>query len=247
MSEEIRTKTILENERNTRKRSPAKPQTRSFSRSRSRSHSPGYYKHFSRSRSWSRERKHHSRSWSREARDRDRGDRPPRRWTRSRSRSRSPRHARSPHVRTDFSHRGFQTTNKWIPIAPCTLLDDVEIEGQSTMMVDISIKGEFNFKENVGCMVRITKWTGRDSVRNIEIRPQIVTLELTNTAQIEVENPFPNKNLFLQKNDKVACISILSAPTYPGLFRGLSSCVDTYRTATKKWFRVASVVLHRKG
>ena len=142
---------------------------------------------------------------------------------------------------------GFQNSNKWIPIAPCTLLDEVEIESESTQMVDISIKGEFSFKENCGCMVRITKWTGRDAVRNIEIRPQIVTLEQSNTAQIEVENPCPGKNLFLQRNDKIACISILSAPTYPGLFHGLTSPVDTYRTATKKWFRVATVVLHRKG
>ena len=95
-------------------------------------------------------------------------------------------------------------------------------------------------------MVRVTKWTGRDSIPGIQIRPQIVTLDEESSMEIEIRNPFSDKPLFLQKQDKVACLSVLSGPAKPGLFnRDVSP--ESFETRDKRWFRVSSVVLHRKG
>ena len=44
--------------------------------------------------------------------------------------------------------------NRWIPITPCTIQEDVEVEPMSTVMVNIKAKGEFSFKDNPGCFVR---------------------------------------------------------------------------------------------
>ena len=60
-------------------------------------------------------------------------------------------------------------------------------------MVTVAPRGQFSFKENKGSMVRITKWTGRDYIGCIHIRPQIVTIDENMDLQIEVENPYPEK------------------------------------------------------
>jgi len=114
------------------------------------------------------------------------------------------------------------------------------------MLVKISAKEEFRYRENEGCMVRVTKWTGRDSIPGIQIRPQIVTLDDESSMEIEIRNPFADKALFLQRQDKVACLSVLSGPAKPGFFnRDVSP--ESFETRDKRWFRVSSVVLHRKG
>ena len=106
-----------------------------------------------------------SRSWSRSYRPRLRSPRPQyyhhhHYRQRSRSRSGSP------------PQRG---QSKWIPVTPCSLQEDVQVARMSTMMVTIKAKGEFSFKDNADCMVKITKWTGKDPVSDIHVERQIVS------------------------------------------------------------------------
>ena len=97
-------------------------------------------------------------------------------------------------------------------------------------------------------MVRITKWTGRDYVGCIHIKPQIVTLDENLDLQIEVENPYPEKTIYIQKYDKLACFSILSSPIPSGMFTSVGTVsADRYESDSKRWFKVTSVVLHKKG
>ena len=44
--------------------------------------------------------------------------------------------------------------NRWIPITPCTVTEDAEVEPMSTAVVSIKAKGEFSFRDNPGCFVR---------------------------------------------------------------------------------------------
>ena len=122
----------------------------------------------------------------------------------------------------------------------------MELEALSTPLVRIGVKHEFTYKENVGCMVRITKWTGRDQVPHVQIRPQIVSLDADCCMEVEVRNPFPDKKLFLQRNDKIACVSVFSSPIKHGMYSRHES-PEALETSEKRWFRVSSVVLHRKG
>ena len=108
-------------------------------------------------------------------------------------------------------------------------------------------KGEFSFKDNAGCMVRITKWTGKDSTTSVHIRPQIILLDDRTSVVIEVANPHSERNLELVKHDKIACLSVLSAPAHPSTFRGLRCSPDRYQTEDHRWFKVTTVVLHKKG
>ena len=124
--------------------------------------------------------------------------------------------------------------------------ETIELESLATTLVKVGVKDEFAFPENVGAMVRLTKWTGRDSVPNIQIRPQIVTIDKDLCMEIEVRNPFKDKKLFLQKQDKIACLSVLSGPLNMSQFDREMSPQD-FETDSKKWFRVAPMVLHRKG
>jgi len=119
----------------------------------------------------------------------------------------------------------------------------------SSVTTHIKAKGEFSFKDNSGCMVRITKWTGKDSVPGVHIRPQIVSLDTKSHVKIEVENPGgeDTRTLHLLKHDKIACLSILSAPTPGGFFNKLNCSPDRYETAARRWFKVTTVVLHKKG
>merc|ERR1712192_159119 len=49
-------------------------------------------------------------------------------------------------------------SQQWIPLTPCAILDDVDLGPGESKEVAIRAKGEFSFKDNPGCMVRITKW-----------------------------------------------------------------------------------------
>ena len=117
----------------------------------------------------------------------------------------------------------------------------------SAMIVTIKAKGEFSFKDNPGCMVKMTKWTGKDSVSSIHVRPQIVRLTGSSYVSIEVANTYQDKTISLHKYDKIACLSILSAPMPSRLFSSLSSSPDRFQTGDRRWFKVTTVVLHKKG
>ena len=95
--------------------------------------------------------------------------------------------------------------------------------------------------------IRITKWTGKDNVNFMVIKPQIVKLIESSLVKIEVSNPYPDKFLNIYKHDKIACMSILSTPPPSGLFNKLNCSPERYGVADKKWFKVTTVVLHRKG
>eukprot|EP00090_Calanus_glacialis_P038278 TRINITY_DN6686_c0_g1_i1.p1 TRINITY_DN6686_c0_g1~~TRINITY_DN6686_c0_g1_i1.p1 ORF type:complete len:448 (+),score=136.48 TRINITY_DN6686_c0_g1_i1:29-1345(+) len=178
-----------------------------------------------------------SRSWSRSYRPRSRSPRPQyyhhhQYRQKSRSRSGSP------------PQRG---QSQWIPVTPCALQEDVQVERMSTMIVTIKAKGEFSFKDNPGCMVKITKWTGKDFVSNIHVRPQIVSLTDSSYVSIEVGNTYQDKTISLHKYDKIACLSILSAPMPSRLFSSSSCSPDRFQTGERRWFKVTTVVLHKKG
>ena len=140
-----------------------------------------------------------------------------------------------------------QRQSQWIPVTPCSIQEDVKVESMSTMMVPIKAKGEFSFKDNPGCMVKITKWTGKDCVSNIHVRPQIVVLTDSSSVMIEVGNSYQDRAITLHKHDKIACLSILSAPTPSRMFSSLSCSPDRLQTGERRWFKVTTVVLHKKG
>ena len=89
----------------------------------------------------------------------------------------------------------------------------------SSVMVNIKAKGEFSFKDNPGFFVRVTKWTGKDNVNFMVIKPQIVKLLDSSCVRVEVGNPYPDKFLNIYKHDKIACMSILAATPPAALFR----------------------------
>ena len=61
--------------------------------------------------------------------------------------------SRSP---SDYSDQEDENSelHRWIPITPCTIMEEVEVEPMSTAIVTIRAKGEFSFKDNPGCYVR---------------------------------------------------------------------------------------------
>jgi hypothetical protein len=213
--------------------------SRSWSRSRSRSRSR-------RSRSWTRSR---SRTRSRE-RDYGRDWEDRRGWGKRRDdwgrREGGDRGYRPYQYRDQHQHQDRQGQH-WIPVTPCAIQEDIDLGPGETGAVSIRAKGEFSFKDNSGCMVRITKWTGKDAMSSVQIRPQIVELDNKSTLKVEVTNPHEERGLELMKYDKIACLSILSAPTHPGLFRSLDCSPDRYETDARRWFKVTTVVLHKKG
>ena len=95
-------------------------------------------------------------------------------------------------------------------------------------------------------MVKVTKWTGRDAIPNVRIRPQVVTLGETPNLEIELEGEGD-----LHRFDKIACLSILSTSIPPGLFTSAAShrldWKDRTEDSDRRWFRVSTVVLHKKG
>ena len=182
----------------------------------------------------------------------------PRKGSWSRQRSSSPQYRRSrtrssPRY-TEYRKRRSRTPERmrisehWVPVSSCTIQANITLEKCSTMMVTVAPRGQFLFKENKGSMVRITKWTGRDYIGCIHIRPQIVTIDENMDLQIEVENPYPEKNIYLKKHDSIACLSILTSPIPSAMFSSVhSSAAEKYENGSKRWFKVTSVVLHKKG
>ena len=175
----------------------------------------------------------------------------PSRYHRSRSRSPPPRFSDF-NSRRRGENRSPADRNRgkehWLPVSPCLLQHDVTVEKSSTMMVTVAQRAQFSFRENKGCMVRITKWTGRDFIGCIHIKPQIVNLDENIELQIEVENPYPEKNIYLKKHDNIACLSILTSPIPSHVFSSVhSSYPEDYEHDKKRWFKVTSVVLHKKG
>lgn len=136
--------------------------------------------------------------------------------------------------------------SRWIPVTPCTIQEDVEVEPMSSVMANIKAKGEFSFKDNLGCYVRITKWTGKDSVDFLTIRPQVVKIE-GSLVRVEMSNTYSDKFLNIFKHDKVACMSILSYPPPSVMFSRLDCSPERYQSKDKRWFKVTTVVLHKKG
>ena len=79
------------------------------------------------------------------------------------------------------------------------------------------------------------------------IKPQIVQLVESSCVRVEVSNPYPDKFLNILRHDKIACMSILSATPPSSLFSRLNCSPERYQSADKRWFKVTTVVLHRKG
>jgi hypothetical protein len=122
----------------------------------------------------------------------------------------------------------------------------VEIDKLGTVLVRIAAKGEFSFRDNAGAMVRVTKWTGRDAVPHIQIRPQVVKLDENSSCEVEIYNPLPHKRVTVAKYDKVACISVLSCPPSSEMYDAMDASTPDDEAA-RRWFKVSAVVLHRKG
>ena len=141
-----------------------------------------------------------------------------------------------------------RVSEHWVPVSSCTIQANITLEKCSTMMVTVAPRGQFSFKENKGSMVRITKWTGRDYIGCLHIRPQIVTIDENMDLQIEVENPYPEKTIYLKKHDSIACLSILTSPIPSAMFSSVHySAADKFEKGSKRWVKVTSVVLHKKG
>ena len=152
---------------------------------------------------------------------------------------------RSPSVSTE-SEVDEAELSRWIPITPCTIQEDVEVEPMSTVLVNIKAKGEFSFKDNLGCYVRITKWTGKDSVDFLTIKPQVIKIE-SSLVRVEMSNTYSDKFLNIYKHDKVACMSILSSPPPSAMLSRINCSPERYQSQDKRWFKVTTVVLHKKG
>ena len=178
-----------------------------------------------------------------------------RHWSRSRSRSPSYNrrggrggyyNRRSSRSRTPPRPFRDRERSNWIAVAPCTLQESVHLQRGVPVLVRVAPKGEFSFPENENSMVRVTKWTGRDSIANVRIKPQVVTLGSTPNLEIEVEGEGD-----LHRFDKIACLSILSTSIPPGLFTSAAShrldWTDRTEDSDRRWFRVTTVVLHKKG
>ena len=198
---------------------PSKPRSKSKSTtfmtrsaSKSRSRSPRS-KSRSRSRSWSR-----GRSVSRGRSDsRRRWRSPSRRSSRSRSRSRYRFRGRGTHYMVSRSRsrsrgRTVQQKKTWIAVSPCVIMDNLTLEEDTKRKITVVQKDQYYFPCNAGCMVKITKWTGQDHVGGIHVSQQTVTLEDKRDIDVVVENPYEDRQLKLEKLDKIACLSILSAP-----------------------------------
>ena len=198
--------------RRSRSYSPHDRRPRSLSRSppESRSRTPSQYRHRRPERSPPRRQgpgdrspPRRRRSWSRSPPRGYRSRSPPHRryWSRSRSRSRSP-----------WSRFPTYTRPMWIAVSPVSLEDDLKMERNSVKEVACVVRDQFCFPSNTDCRVKISKWTGRDSVTSVEMKPQVVTLEDENKLSLSLENPFYDRDLRLRKHDKVGCLSILSSP-----------------------------------
>ena len=91
-------------------------------------------------------------------------------------------------------------------------MDNLTLEEDTKRKITVVQKDQYYFPCNAGCMVKITKWTGQDHVGGIHVSQQTVTLEDKRDIDVVVENPYEDRQLKLEKLDKIACLSILSAP-----------------------------------
>lgn len=132
----------------------------------------------------------------------------------------------------------------WIAVSPCVIMDNLTLEEDSKRSIQVVQKDQYYFPDNAGFMVKITKWTGQDHVQGIHISEQIVSLDEKRDIDVVVENPYDNKQLKLEKMDKVACLSIFSTPI-PRFSNSLSP--QRYETHNERWFKVTTALLHKKG
>ena len=116
----------------------------------------------------------------------------------------------------------------------------------STVLVNNKAKGEFSFKDNLGCYVRITKWTGKDSVDFLTLKPQVIKIE-SSLVRVEMSNTYSDKFLNIYKHDKVACMSILSSLPPSAMLSRMNCSPERYQSQDKRWFKLTTVVLHKKG
>lgn len=199
---------------------------RSWSRSRSRSGSPGHRQRYYRS------PPRRPRSWSRSPRPRYRSRSPPRRY-RSRSRSWSP-----------YNRWPQYTRPMWIAVSPVSIENDLKIDKNTEQSVSVILREKFSFETNKDCRVKISKWTGQDCISSLVIKPQVITLNGENKMDINVENPYYDRTIKLQKYDKIGCLSILSVPVPRSVRCGSPG---RFQSQEDRWFRISHAVLHRKG
>ena len=106
-------------------------------------------------------------------------------------------------------------------MSPCIILKSLTLARSTTSKVEVVPKDQFWFSSNAGLSVKMTKWTGRDYIGGVHISPQIVKLTDSRNILIDVENPYDEKVLKLEKNDKLACLSVMTT-TIPRFSQSLS-------------------------
>ena len=92
------------------------------------------------------------------------------------------------------------------------MMEAVTLEKDSTRKVSVMAKDQFWFPCNKGLSAKMTKWTGQDYIGGVHVSPQVVQLTDSREIVIEVENPYDEKVLKLEKSDKLACLSVLCTP-----------------------------------
>ena len=132
----------------------------------------------------------------------------------------------------------------WIAVSPVSVDDEVKLEKNTEKTVSVVVRDQFCFPSNSKCRVKITKWTGRDCINALLVKPQVISLNEENKMEMTIENPYYHRSLKLEKYDKIGCLSILSIPVPRGM-RSVSP--DKYDTETERWYRMTCAVLHRKG
>ena len=132
----------------------------------------------------------------------------------------------------------------WIAVSPVSIDTDYKVEKNSEEKVIVTLREQFNFASNKGAKVRISKWTGKDCLSSLVVKPQVIVLEDENQMELTVENPYYDRGIKLLKHDKIGCLSILSSPV-PRTMRSVTP--DRFQTVDERWVKVTHAVLHRKG
>ena len=132
----------------------------------------------------------------------------------------------------------------WIAVSPVSIDTDYKVEKNSEEKVVVTLMEQFNFPSNKGAKVRISKWTGKDCLSSLVVKPQVIELQEENQMELTVENPYYDRGIKLLKHDKIGCLSILSTPV-PRSMR--SNSPDRFQTSEARWVKVTHAVLHRKG
>ena len=140
--------------------------------------------------------------------------------------------------------RGVQKKKTWIAVSPCIISDNITVDEETKRTVTVMMKDQYFFRSNSEFMVKMTKWTGQDHVAGIHVSPQNVTLNDKREIDVTIENPYDDRVIKLERNDKVACLSILSCPV-PRFSNSQSP--DRYETDNERWFKVTTALLHKKG